>query len=42
MNEMDEKEKSLSKIFKLNAPRRKGLSVLRGQNGTSNPVPWGS
>jgi hypothetical protein len=29
MNEMDEKKKPLNKFFKLNAPRKKGLSLRR-------------
>jgi hypothetical protein len=41
MNEMDENKISLSKFSKLNAPRRKGLSLQRRQNGISNHVPWG-
>jgi hypothetical protein len=39
MNKMFLKKKPLSKIFEVNAPRRKGLSLRRRQNGTSNHVP---
>jgi hypothetical protein len=39
MKKMDEKNRPLANFFKLNAPRRKGLSLGRRQNGSPNHVP---
>jgi hypothetical protein len=39
MNKMDGKRKSLSKFFKLDVPKEKGLFSRRRQNGSLNHVP---
>jgi hypothetical protein len=39
MKNMDEKKRPLANLFKLNAPRKKGLSLGRRQNGSPNHSP---